>query len=199
MPIRPGGVEVGGEARPLLAGELRDLLCFVVLNGAKCAVGVQIQVNNINGLRLSSKIHNAGVGGSSPPVATTSIKHFSHTIQKLSAVFDCAKLVVFCSISAGAQMGPKLGPPCAQHPFCGSFALYFSYSVSIRQTPLPLFCYAESITSRAKNPGLRPEFFGDLMGWESTLLSHFPLRTILQNRSFPFRKQTFDIHQMLGP
>ena len=148
-------------------------------------MSVRFLVNKINGLNFSSKIHNAGVGGSSPPVATTSIKHFSHTIQKLSAVFDCAKLVVFCSLSAEAQMGPKLGPPCAQRPFCGSFALYFSYSVSIRQTPLPLFCYAESITSRAKNPGLRPEFFGDLMGWESTLLGHSPSVQFCKTTRFP--------------
>ena len=49
------------------------------------------------------------------------------------------------------------------------------------------------------NPGLRPEVFGVLMGWLYALLDHSSHRTILQNRSFPSRKQTFQIHEMLGP
>jgi len=48
-----------------------------VLRGAECAVGARIKVDKINRLKIPSTIHNAGVGGSSPPVATNFLLFFS--------------------------------------------------------------------------------------------------------------------------
>ena len=56
-------------------------------------------------------IHNAGVGGSTPPVATTSPKSFSLLIRSLVRIFDCAELVGFGLFRLGHRSGAK----CAYH------------------------------------------------------------------------------------
>ena len=72
----------------------------------KLAVGVDIKFNEIKQLKITDQFHNAGVGGSSPPVATISIKNL-----RTSQCFLFSPLRGICGrLETGLRLKVKVGP-----------------------------------------------------------------------------------------